>query len=309
MQWTFWFWPTNERNDHSFSQQGVPDRLAVTKQQLRWEDLNRHGLLHLPSRSIVHKKDDRSIIVTTFHPEDDTLFQITSKNWDILGKSHTTSPLHERKLMVAYRKPLNLANRLVTADCRHKKSKQYRKHQDFLFTGTTPTPKSKQTSILDYLKPNTPRDTSSTSLTKLPRWNRADLENQLPSAIFPLESAQKNVPSSSANFAFFINTNEAFNCTTTYQSLPCKANINSKSLNLVYLTLAKCTTNNTWDRRRTPSPRGYMNTFTTSVTTSRMILLVYTSLGLTIKGPRMLESMSLNSSNFFLRATKLWKLH
>jgi hypothetical protein len=55
-------------------------------------------------------------LITTFHPTDHSLRKIVFRNWDLLGKSPTTSFLHDRKLMVGYRRPKNLRDILVRAN-------------------------------------------------------------------------------------------------------------------------------------------------------------------------------------------------
>ena len=77
--------------------------------------LNRDTLLHLSAPPIA-TSTDRSIMVTTFHPEDDSLRHVT-KNWPVLGKSHSTLSVFHRKPMPAYRRPPNLKNFFVWADC------------------------------------------------------------------------------------------------------------------------------------------------------------------------------------------------
>ena len=51
---------------------------------------------------------DRVFLISTYHPVDVTLKDIVLKNWEVLGKSPTTSTFHERKLMLGYRRPTNL---------------------------------------------------------------------------------------------------------------------------------------------------------------------------------------------------------
>ena len=57
--------------------------------------LERNFLLSPTPAQQKAKKDDRSIQTTTLHLFEYTLKNIVSKNWDILGKRHTTSPLYE----------------------------------------------------------------------------------------------------------------------------------------------------------------------------------------------------------------------
>ena len=70
----------------------------------------------------VHKEnDDKTVfLITTYHPSDFSVKNTIFKNWDILGRSNTTDFIHERKLMVGYRRPKNLRDLLVRAQLKHK---------------------------------------------------------------------------------------------------------------------------------------------------------------------------------------------
>ena len=48
---------------------------------------------------------DHSIMVTTVHLDDESLRHIVTKNWSILGKSHYTLPVFNRRPLKAYRRP------------------------------------------------------------------------------------------------------------------------------------------------------------------------------------------------------------
>ena len=58
------------------------------------------------------------IMVTRYHPDHDLLREIVTNNWDFLGKSTSTLPLFNKKLMVGYRRPKNLRDLIVRADVR-----------------------------------------------------------------------------------------------------------------------------------------------------------------------------------------------
>jgi hypothetical protein len=85
---------------------------------------------------------------------------IVEKNWDFLGKSTTTTFLHQQKPLLSYRRPKNLLDMLVKADVRTKKQiseanlirKSTAKH--FLHTIPEEAPscqiKLKQTSIRNF---------------------------------------------------------------------------------------------------------------------------------------------------------------
>ena len=63
---------------------------------------------------------DKVFLITTFHPTDHSVRTIVFNNWDLLGKSPTTSFLHEKRLMVGYRRPKNLREFLVRANVPYK---------------------------------------------------------------------------------------------------------------------------------------------------------------------------------------------
>jgi hypothetical protein len=77
---------------------------------------DRSRLLESTREVQVNDQKDKVFLITTFHPTDQALRQIVLKNWDLLGKSPTTSFLHEKKLMVGYRRPKNLRDILVKAN-------------------------------------------------------------------------------------------------------------------------------------------------------------------------------------------------
>ena len=108
------------------------------------------------------KESDDVILVTTYEPSQDLLRNITKENWDYLGKSHMTSFIHEKKIMVGYRRPKNLRDLLVKADCSLPKKSATTNQVDntnrnlFLFgRDTTKDPtdnaKRKQSSMNDFV--------------------------------------------------------------------------------------------------------------------------------------------------------------
>jgi hypothetical protein len=60
--------------------------------------------------------ENKVFLITTFHPTDHSLRKIVFRNWDLLGKSPTTSVLPDKRLMVGYRKPKNVRDILVRAN-------------------------------------------------------------------------------------------------------------------------------------------------------------------------------------------------
>lgn len=55
------------------------------------------------------------ILVTTFHPAFKGLRPLVNSNWDVLGGSHKTTYLHDKRLVAGLRKPTNISDLLVRA--------------------------------------------------------------------------------------------------------------------------------------------------------------------------------------------------
>ena len=104
------------------------------------------------------------ILVTAFHPRDDSLRRVVNKNWSLLGRSHRTLPVFNRRLLTAYKRPQNLKDLLVRADCALPST-----HPPALGTHPTPpvgptfNPCTKQIAITDFFRDRL--ITSSSSLT------------------------------------------------------------------------------------------------------------------------------------------------
>ena len=75
---------------------------------------NRDNLLQNSKKET--NKDQKNILVTTYHPNDNTLPNLVHENWDLLGRNTNTLFLHKDRPMVAYRRPPNLKDLLVKAD-------------------------------------------------------------------------------------------------------------------------------------------------------------------------------------------------
>jgi hypothetical protein len=100
-----------------FLQRGYPVSLleeAATLARNKDRDilLNKGGL----SQPTGKNTNEKVFFISTYNPNDDILTKIVRKNWHFLGKSPTTSFIHERKLTCGYRLPKNLRDRLVKAN-------------------------------------------------------------------------------------------------------------------------------------------------------------------------------------------------
>ena len=78
--------------------------------------LNRDELLQKKSQKTNSEGENQNILVTTYHPNDNTLVDIVNANWDMLGRSLNTSFLNKHRPRLAYRRPPNLRDLLVKAD-------------------------------------------------------------------------------------------------------------------------------------------------------------------------------------------------
>ena len=103
-----------------FLRRGYPLHI-IEESVIKVRRLNRHTLLYPVSDT--KKQDKPTVLVTTYNPHDNCLVNIAKKNWDILGKSTNTTFLHESRLLTAYRRPANLRDMLVKADCKIRQPK------------------------------------------------------------------------------------------------------------------------------------------------------------------------------------------
>jgi hypothetical protein len=123
-----------------FLRRGYPMKLLEEAAKLAREK-DRMQLLY-PSQDVGggSKKKDSSnkvFLITTFHPTDHALRKIVYGNWDLLGRSPTTSGLHERKLMMGYRRPKNLKEVLVKATIPYKEGDDLNRPEGFKPPGST----------------------------------------------------------------------------------------------------------------------------------------------------------------------------
>ena len=211
-----------------FINRGYPIDL-LEEAALKARRLDRKTLLY-PVK--VESKLDRSILTTTFHPHHDTLKKLVSKNWSILGKSHTTLPLFNRRPLVAYKRPPNLANFLVRADCRSKLDSHSDPQPQFVNPVKQAT---KQTSIKDFFSTNKPI-AATTSLTDL--HSRTNLP-RLSVSLVNLRKPRRKCTNFKCNFCPYLNKSPTITCTATGEIFPSKYNITCKSSNLIYCITCK----------------------------------------------------------------------
>ena len=237
-----------------FLRQGYPlDLLEIAAIKAR--RLDRNMLLSPKHDSAIDA--EQVVLVTTFEPSQDTLRTLVKENWDYLGKSPITTFIHQKKIMVGYRRPKNLRDLLVKADCSLPKPTCPTKprsttERDKFLHGTTTTEdptrrkETKQKSLLDYVQTHnnlptlllssssagnlTSRDTMqpprSTSLTSL-----------IPSNLVRNKCAARTV----CHYCPLLNTSGTIKCHVTGKIFKTMKNITCRSSNLIYcITCKKC---------------------------------------------------------------------
>ena len=203
----------------------------------------------LTPKDVTEKDSDQVILVTTYEPSRDILRDIIKENWDYLGKSPITTFIHQKKLRVGYRRPKNLRDLLVKAECSLPKTpssaqpgKTTARNQFLLGKTTTldPTrrPKTKQKSILDFVtnKGHDPPLTSSISMG-----NVTAREHTLPirsssltQLVKPNLIKNKCLSRSTCTYCPLLNTSGTIKCHVTGKIFRTKINITCRSSNLVY---------------------------------------------------------------------------
>ena len=190
-------------------------------------------------------------MVTTYNPHDNTLVNLVKQNWGILGKSTNTRFIYDHKLLTAYRRPSNLRDLLVKADCQVKKqtlvspTNERDNATTFLRSQNLATPgtKSTQQLITKFLKRGNPLHqeiTSSSSTSDLNTSSRRPFRtNSLQSlGKTKLRNVCKN---SKCRYCPKIDKSGSIKCTVTGIEYPCKSNITCKSSNLIYaITCRSC---------------------------------------------------------------------
>ena len=112
-------------------------------------------------------QNEQNILVTTYHPDDNSVHDIVHANWDLLGRSLKTSFIHKQRPITAYRRPPNLRDLLVKADIKTKNPKTTKINTLEASRDTTqdiPTPpvqeeRMRQTTITSFFEPK--KDTHS----------------------------------------------------------------------------------------------------------------------------------------------------
>ena len=231
-----------------FLDRGYPLRI-IEEAVIKARRLDRDELINPPTQD--HNNPvDNIILTTTYQPQDNTLKEIVTNNWDLLGKSPNTQKLHEKHLMIGYRRPKNLRDILVRADVTLKTPNAQPTNQWLMRKSPTRTrsPSTlKQTSMKEFLsRPNlgTPGDLNITSTS-----STGDLSNTgatprpTPSlSTLTFKSKMKNICNNTkCRYCPLLDKSGSITCKVTGQVFPCMKNITCKSSNLIYcITCRKC---------------------------------------------------------------------
>ena len=95
-----------------FQKRGYPNHL-IEEAYIKARRMNRNELLDRPRTHKDAPSEKTTILVSTYHPLDQTVPKIISTNWVFLGKSHNTTFLHKKHVVNAFRRPQNLGDILV----------------------------------------------------------------------------------------------------------------------------------------------------------------------------------------------------
>ena len=200
---------------------------------------------------LISDKEDgpsRIVLVTQYQPDYDILGDIVNKNWDYLGKSSVTQPLHQQKLLVGYRRPKNLRDLIVRADVRLPKKTLPITNTNAKILTFPPNSNTKsgtiQSTVLDYFKQTSNAGTTlhgSTSMTTIstPKTTVKLRSKSNTRVITPNMIRNKCIAKKHCTFCPKLNTSGSITCHVTKQKIESKCKITCMSSNLVYCITCK----------------------------------------------------------------------
>ena len=99
-------------HEEDFIRHSVEMKYHFLRRGYRTEDLNQAfskvmDITLQEARTIIEEpeEDERPYLVSTYHPNDDTLREIVTKNWEVLQQSSTTKSLEDMRPAFGYRRP------------------------------------------------------------------------------------------------------------------------------------------------------------------------------------------------------------
>ena len=111
--WTDFFKNAEEMITH-FLKQGYPLK-NLNHNMEKCIQLTRYDLLKHKPKAPKKDMENKTFVVQTFPPCDNSLTMTVKKNWEILGKSKTTKNLYRSDLICSYKRPKSIKDYLVRA--------------------------------------------------------------------------------------------------------------------------------------------------------------------------------------------------
>jgi hypothetical protein len=213
-----------------FLRRGYPLHL-IEQAAIKARRLNRESLLAPTAiQNLSTEEDDKIVLVTTYNPYDNTVKQLANQNWDLLGKSTNTTFLHEKRLMTAYRRPKNMRDLLVRADCQ---IKQPQTNSSTVITQTTMD--------LFLASGNTqPEVHASSSTSDIHSNHDTNLTASRSIGTLQLPIRSKNTcKSKKCRYCPLLDTCGTTTCTVSGETFTTKMKVTCRSSNLIYCITCK----------------------------------------------------------------------
>ena len=217
-----------------FLKRGYPPKL-IEEAAIKARHTPRHELLQY-QRTESTSQDVANILVTTFHPHTDELRNIVTQHWDMLGRNNTTRKIHQKGLMVGYRRPQNLRDLLVRARVKRQKTpRTLATNLDFAVESTTK--RTKQTDIRRFFDTNRDTPTSSASATDITSPPAAQRSISLTNAtLIQRENRIVNhCKNPKCRYCPLLDNSGTITCFVTKTKYWCMKNFTCRSSNLIYL--------------------------------------------------------------------------
>ena len=238
-----------------FIRRGYPldllEKAAITARRLDRTELLRPKIK-------TENTSDNVILVTTYEPSQDILRNITKENWGYLGRSPLTTFIHRKKIMVGYKRPKNLRDLLVKADCKLPNKLPFANAAPEVVQNTlsatrpntlgTPLIKKnrRQTSILDFAikitnQNNTPTATASQQCLQTTQETTPRTSTSQPAIVRMRTNLMKNkcIARTACNYCPLLDRSGNIVCHVTGKTFPTKRNITCRSSNLIYCITCK----------------------------------------------------------------------
>ena len=216
-----------------FLRRGYPLHL-IEEAVIKVRRMDRTTLLtHRPTSK--EQDDNKIILVTRYNPHDNIVRNLAQKNWDLLGKSTKTHFLHEKKLMTAYKRPQNIRDLIVRADCQIKQPTIPAGRGNLTLTPKITTFFTRATPMLSQVVASSSSNDLTTSHT-IPLRTTNSLTN-----LTNTSSSANACKNKRCRYCPHLDKSGQITSTTSGELFSCKTNISCRSSNLIYsITCQKC---------------------------------------------------------------------